>query len=76
MQECVPRADLGFWRCEYQGQTLGFGDVSTMGGMYWRRIGLLLYMCLLQSVRYWRHGGLNQWDLLVAGLGFASPLED
>jgi len=45
----------------------------SVGGMYWRQIGLLLHTHLLQSDRYWRGGSVNQWDSLRADLGFCEP---
>ena len=45
----------------------------TVGGMYWRRTGLLLHMHVSQSGRYWRHGGVNKWDSPRTNLGFYEP---
>ena len=46
-----------------------------MGDMYWRQTCLLLYTCLLQNGKYWRHGGVNQWDSPRVNLRFCEPFE-
>ena len=38
-----------------------------------RGTGFLLHTRLLQSGKYWRHGGVNWWDSPRADLGFCKP---